>query len=50
MGVVSHDSGLFLGRFHPVLVHLPIGDLILLGALELLAKFPRFKGIAQTTV
>jgi hypothetical protein len=30
-----------------VLVHLPIGGLVLLGVLELLAKFPRFKGVAQ---
>jgi uncharacterized membrane protein len=31
----------FLGRFHPLLVHLPIGFLVLLGALEALAWFPR---------
>src|ERR1035437_2038809 len=43
----SHDLVLFLGRFHPVLVHLPIGGLVLLGILEVLAKFPRFKGVAQ---
>jgi uncharacterized membrane protein len=42
-----NDAILFLGRFHPVLVHLPIGGLVLLGVLELLAKFPRFKGAAQ---
>jgi mono/diheme cytochrome c family protein/uncharacterized membrane protein len=30
-----NELGLFLGRFHPVLVHLPIGILLLLGALEL---------------
>jgi uncharacterized membrane protein len=36
-----HDLVLFLGRFHPMLVHLPIGGLVLLGALELLAKLPR---------
>jgi YHS domain-containing protein/uncharacterized membrane protein len=34
---------LFLGRFHPVLVHLPIGFLILLGVLELLARTRRWK-------
>jgi uncharacterized membrane protein len=38
------DIVLFLGRFHPVLVHLPIGFVILLVALELLARLPRFKG------
>jgi len=47
MSSAPHDLVLFLGRFHPVLVHLPIGGLVLLGVLELLAKFPRFKGAAQ---
>jgi uncharacterized membrane protein len=42
-----HDLVLFFGRFHPVLVHLPIGGLVLLGVLELLAKFSRFKDAAQ---
>jgi uncharacterized membrane protein len=42
-----NDFILFLGRFHPVLVHLPIGGLVLLGVLELLAKFSRFKHAAQ---
>ncbi|MGO8928225.1 MAG: c-type cytochrome domain-containing protein [Limisphaerales bacterium] len=44
----SHDLVLFLGRFHPVLVHLPIGGLVLLGVLELLAKFSCLKGAAQS--
>ena len=44
----SHDLVLFLGRFHPLLVHLPIGGLVLLGLLELLAKLPRFKDAAQS--
>jgi uncharacterized membrane protein len=44
----SHDLVLFLGRFHPALVHLPIGGLILLGILELFAKFTRFKDAAQS--
>ena len=43
-----HDLVLFLGRFHPMLVHLPIGGLVLLGVLELLAKFARFKDAAQS--
>lgn len=43
----SHDLVLFLGRFHPGLVHLPIGGLVLLGFLELLAKFSRFKDAAH---
>lgn len=38
---------LFLGRFHPLLVHLPIGFLLLLGVFELLARFPRLKPLAQ---
>jgi uncharacterized membrane protein len=37
----------FLGHLHPMLVHLPIGSLVLLGILELLATFPRFKDAAQ---
>lgn len=36
------DFSLFVGHFHPVLVHLPIGFLLLLGALELLSHHPRF--------
>src|SRR5208283_2684333 len=47
MSSSSHDLALFLGRFHPVLVHLPIGGLILLGVLELLAKFTRLTQAAQ---
>jgi uncharacterized membrane protein len=47
MSSASHDLVLFVGRFHPMLVHLPIGGLILLGILELLAKVPRFKDAAR---
>jgi uncharacterized membrane protein len=47
MSSSSHDLVLFVGRFHPMLVHLPIGGLIILGILELLAKVPRFKDAAQ---
>jgi mono/diheme cytochrome c family protein len=36
------DLVLFLGRFHPLFVHLPIGFLIVLAALELLGRRPRF--------
>lgn len=35
---------ILLGHLHPLLVHLPIGLIILLGFLELLACFDRFKG------
>jgi YHS domain-containing protein/uncharacterized membrane protein len=37
------DTLLLLGRFHPLLVHLPIGLLVLLAFLELLARSPRLK-------
>ena len=47
MSSSPNDLVLFLGRFHPVLVHLPIGGLVLLGLLELLAKWSRLKGAAQ---
>jgi uncharacterized membrane protein len=46
------DLILFLGRFHPVLVHLPIGFFVLIAAVELLALLPRarplraFNGVA----
>ena len=48
MSSASHDLVLFVGRFHPVLVQLPIGGLILLGILELVAKVPRFKDATQS--
>ena len=44
----SNDLVLFLGRLHPMLVHLPIGSLVLLGVLEVLARLPRFKDTAQS--
>ena len=39
------DIVLFLGHFHPLLVHLPIGLVLLLAAIELLGRFPRFKQV-----
>ncbi len=42
----ASELGLFFGRLHPLLVHLPIGLIVLLTFLELLTRFPRFK---QTT-
>ena len=48
MSSASHDLVLFLGRFHPGLVHLPIGGLVLLGVLELVARCSRFKAAAQS--
>ncbi len=38
------DMVLFIGRFHPLLVHLPVGFIVLLASLELLARRPRFRG------
>lgn len=35
----------FIGRFHPLIVHLPIGFLLLTGALELLSRTRRFGGL-----
>jgi uncharacterized membrane protein len=37
----------FLGHFHPMLVHLPVGGLVLLSVLELLATRPQFRDLAQ---
>lgn len=39
------DLLLFVGRFHPVLVHFPIGLLLLAGFLELLATRRGFRGL-----
>lgn len=37
------DLALFIGRFHPLLVHIPIGFIVLLAVLEALARTRRFK-------
>jgi hypothetical protein len=42
-----HDLMLFFGRFHLLVVHLPIGGLVLLGMMELLARAARFKEAAH---
>jgi uncharacterized membrane protein len=34
---------LFLGRFHPLVVHLPIGVLVLVGLAEIATFFPRYR-------
>jgi uncharacterized membrane protein len=39
------DLGAFLGRFHPLLVHLPIGILLVAGMLEVLARTRRYAGV-----
>jgi len=46
------DLGSFLGHFHPVWVHLPIGILVLLGLLELAglaSRSPRFSWLPAIT-
>ncbi len=45
MNDIPIDLGLFFGRFHPLLVHLPIGFLVLLISLEALACLPWFRGL-----
>lgn len=35
----------FLGRFHVLVLHLPLGILTLAAAFEILARFPRFKSL-----
>jgi uncharacterized membrane protein len=42
------DILLFIGRLHPLLVHLPIGMLTALAALEIAARVPRFKNAAAS--
>ena len=40
------ELGIFLGRFHPLVVHLPIGVFLLLGALELVGLARRIRGLS----
>lgn len=42
------DILLFIGRLHPLLVHLPIGMLAALATLEIAARIPRFKNAAAS--
>ena len=41
------DSAIFFGRFHPLLVHLPIGFLLLLAALETISRWPQFRNASH---
>jgi uncharacterized membrane protein len=34
---------LFFGRFHPLILHLPIGFLVIAFTLEIMSRFPRFR-------
>lgn len=40
---------LFLGRFHPLLVHLPIGFLLLAAIMEFLSRRPKYENLAPAT-
>ena len=42
-GGTPSDFSLFLGRFHPLVVHLPIGVLVLVGLAEAATFVPRFR-------
>ena len=37
-----NDFGYFLGRFHVLILHVPIGVLMLAVGMEVLARWPRF--------
>ncbi len=39
----------FFGRFHPLIVHLPIGFLILAAAFELLSRLPKYASLQSAT-
>ena len=45
MILLQSDFGLFLGHFHPVVVHLPIGFLLLAGMLEYFARKPKYDNL-----
>jgi YHS domain-containing protein/uncharacterized membrane protein len=44
-----HEIGLLFGRLHVLLVHLPIGLIVLLTLLEVLGRYPRFKHATANT-
>src|SRR5690349_6163385 len=44
----SSDWVLFLGRFHPLVLHVPIGFLTLAFILEILSRFGRFRHFRPT--
>lgn len=50
MTTASTGMQLLLGRLHPLLVHLPIGGLVLLGTVELLSRSERWKNAAQNSL
>ncbi|WP_137401060.1 c-type cytochrome domain-containing protein [Echinicola rosea] len=42
------DLALFLGRFHPLIVHLPIGFILLAFLMEACSRFPKFKHLGSS--
>lgn len=44
----TSDLWLFIGRFHPLIVHLPIGFILLAFLMELMAKIQRFRHLEQS--
>ena len=46
-GEARAHFGQFLGRFHPIMVHVPIGLLVIVPLLELLGMTPRFKALRE---
>ncbi|GGZ42020.1 hypothetical protein GCM10007049_39050 [Echinicola pacifica] len=45
----ENEIWLFFGRFHPLIVHLPIGFILLAFLMELVAKLPRFHHLRSST-
>ena len=43
LSYIFTDIVLFFGRFHPLVVHLPIGFLLLAGIMELMSKKPKYQ-------
>ena len=43
------DLTMFLGRFHPLLVHLPIGFLVIAFLMEAFSRFPKFAQLKHGT-
>jgi uncharacterized membrane protein len=50
MGGKAADFTLFIGRFHPLLVHLPIGFVLLVATAEAATLFPRFRARVDPAV
>jgi uncharacterized membrane protein len=43
--MIFADAGIFIGRFHPLLVHLPIGFLLLAALLEIIGRKEKYLAI-----